>query len=356
MKITTVRSWQERVELTRPYTIAFRSVSAVDLFFVEIASDSGKVGLGSASPAEEVTGESAAACAAALADEELSWLIGEDPRHLGRLCRILRRRLAAAPAARAAVDMALYDLFARALGVPLVDLLGRCHDKLPTSVTIGIKSTEQALTEADEYLARGFRCLKVKIGRSLDEDVERLHQLRERVGSGVQIRVDANQGYTLEETRQLFARTERLDLELIEQPLPAATLAELSALPESVRERVAADESLCRQKDALALAGTPAVCGIFNIKLMKCGGITSALAIAAIADSAGRELMWGCMDESAVSITAALQAAYASPATRYLDLDGSLDLARDPARGGFVLADGMLRLSEAPGLGVELAE
>ena len=174
MKIAKVRSWRESVELTRPYTIAFRSVSAVDLFFVEIASDGGPVGLGSASPAEEVTGESAEACAAALAEDGLSWLRGQDPRHLGRLCRTVRQRLPGTPAARAAVDMALHDLFARALGVPLVDLLGRCHEALATSVTVGIKSTEEALAEADEYLARGFRCLKVKIGLPTEEDVERL--------------------------------------------------------------------------------------------------------------------------------------------------------------------------------------
>jgi L-alanine-DL-glutamate epimerase-like enolase superfamily enzyme len=94
-------------------------------------------------------------------------------------------------------------------------------------------------------------------------------------------------------------------------------------------------------------------CGIFNIKLMKCGGVRPALRIATIAEIAGIELMWGCMDESIISISAALHAALASPATRYLDLDGSLDLARDVVSGGFVLQDGFLSTSDAPGLGVK---
>ncbi len=93
-------------------------------------------------------------------------------------------------------------------------------------------------------------------------------------------------------------------------------------------------------------------CGIFNIKLMKCGGIAPARRIAAIAESAGVRLMWGCMDESRISIAAALHAALSSPATRYLDLDGSLDLARDVVRGGFLLEDGVMRMTGAPGLGV----
>ena len=87
---------------------------------------------------------------------------------------------------------------------------------------------------------------------------------------------------------------------------------------------------------------------------MKCGGIHAARRIAAIAGTAGVELMWGCMDESVVSISAALHAAFSSPATRYLDLDGSLDLARDVADGGFHLEDGVMRTLDAPGLGVTL--
>ena len=105
----------------------------------------------------------------------------------------------------------------------------------------------------------------------------------------------------------------------------------------------------------LALARPDAACGIYNIKLMKCGGIGPARDIATVADLAGIDLMWGCMDESVISIAAALHAAFACPATRYLDLDGSFDLANDVATGGFALDDGCLTTVDAPGLGVELA-
>ena len=124
--------------------------------------------------------------------------------------------------------------------------------------------------------------------------------------------------------------------------------------PRRSRGRLAADETLIDASDALALVQPPRACGIFNIKLMKCGGVHAAQRIAAIAETAGVDLMWGCMDESVVSISAALHAAFSSPATRYLDLDGSLDLARDVADGGFILEDGVMRTLDAPGLGVTL--
>jgi L-alanine-DL-glutamate epimerase-like enolase superfamily enzyme len=354
MKIETIQTWKETIELTRPYAISSRSMSAVDLFFVRIQTDSGHAGVGSGSPAEEVTGESPESTEVALGEMADGFLMGADPRHLGTLCRRLRAELGATPAAHAALDMALHDLFCRIVDVPLVDLLGRSHTSLPTSITIGIKSVEESLAEADEYLALGFRSLKVKVGRSIDGEIEMLHRLRERVGQNIEIRVDANQGYDLKETNQLWQQQEALRLELIEQPLPAETLIVLRSLPQDLRQLVAADESLHGAADAATLAHPPAVCGILNIKLMKCGGVSPALAIGQVAEATGLELMWGCMDESVISISAALHAAFACPRTRYLDLDGSLDLAKDPAQGGFTLEDGELRTLDKPGLGVTL--
>lgn len=355
MKISGITSWGEAVPLTHPYEISSMRIDAVDLFFVRISTDEGIEGVGSASPSEDVTGEFPAACRTALSVKQLGWLGGRDPRDLDELALELKHSHQATPAARAAVDMALHDLVARSEGVPLVDLLGRCHEVLPTSVTIGISSVEETLAEAEGFLSHGFRCLKVKTGRVFDEDVERLTRLREVVGPEVFIRIDANEGCTVEEARNLGVVANDLDLELIEQPLPAALDSELRSLPSSVRRIVAADESLHGEESARDLAEEPLACGIFNIKLMKCGGIRPALAIAEIARSASIDLMWGCNDESAVSIAAALHAAYACPNTKFLDLDGSFDLARDPAKGGFVIEDGCLRLLDKPGLGVDLS-
>ncbi len=354
MKITQVRSWRQAVPLTRPYTIAYKTTDTVDLLFVEVVASDGSTGLGSASPAPYVTGESIEACTSALDPTALAWLVGQNPKHLGALTRAAAEKLASTPAAHAAIDMALYDLFGCQAGVPVVDLLGRCHQSLPTSITIGIQSVEETLADANEYLERGFRNLKVKIGNDLDGDGERLARLRDAVGPDVKIRVDANQGYTVADAEHLGPLLERLDLEFFEQPLAADDRAGMRALPASLRQLVAADESLHTAADALDLARPDAACGIYNIKLMKCGGIRPALDIATVADLAGIELMWGCMDESVISIAAALHAAFACPATRYIDLDGSFDLARDVAMGGFALQDGIMTTLDQPGLGVSL--
>jgi L-alanine-DL-glutamate epimerase-like enolase superfamily enzyme len=223
-------------------------------------------------------------------------------------------------------------------------------------VTLGIAPVEPTLEAARRHLAAGFRCLKVKIGLDPAADLRRLVALRRLVGPEIILRVDANQGYDLPALRRLGRRLSDLDLELVEQPLATTQRDTLRTLDPALRGRIALDEDLVSERDALDLATREPLCGIFNIKLMKCGGIAPAMAIARLAASRNLELMWGCMDESRLGIAAALHAASASPATRYLDLDGSFDLTRDPARGGFELVDGRLHLLDRPGLGVDLEE
>jgi L-alanine-DL-glutamate epimerase-like enolase superfamily enzyme len=353
MRIERVELELLDVPLVRPYAIAFHSTDAVQIARVRIVGEGGLAGHGAATPAEEVTGETFDACVAALAARER--LAGRDTDELPALLDEIARTTKAAPAARAALDMALHDLWAKARGRPLVEILGRAHRSLATSITIGIKPLDETLAEAEEYLARGFHALKVKIGETFDADVERLVRLREAVGEAVAIRADANVGYPPATIERFFSATSRARLEFLEQPASREHDAELRNLPESIRRRLAADESLHDEADALELARAPQPFGIWNIKLMKCGGIAPALRIARIAQENGIELLGGCMDESVVGISAALHAAYACAATRTLDLDGSFDLARDPARGGFALLDGRLDTLDAAGLGVELS-
>jgi len=354
VKLEALEAWTEHIPLTRPYTIAYESVDATQLLFVRARSGR-HVGLGCASPLVEVTGESIAAATAALSEASLAEFRGarldEFAPLLARIASAHRRT----PAARAALDMALHDLRARIAGVALVEQLGRVHEALPTSITIGIKdSVAEVLAEAEEYVARGFRLIKLKTGRELSQDIERVRRLRERFGASIRLRIDANQGLTPGELGRQFAAADEYDVEFVEQPLPPALDAQLAALPAAMRARLALDESLLDERDALRLVQPAPPCAIFNVKLMKCGGIAPALEIARIAEHAGVALMWGCSDESRIGIAAALHAAFACRATRYLDLDGHLDLARDPARGGFSIEAGVMRLTNEPGLGVEL--
>lgn len=350
MKITAVEVEHRRLPLTKPYTISRETVCDVELSIVKIRAG-GLAGSGCASPAVEVTGESPADSRAAL-EGAADLLLGRDARALGTLARLVEQRFPAAPAARAACDMALWDLLGQHLGVPVVELLGRAQLELPTSVTIGIQPTEGALDAAREYLSQGFRALKVKLGHDVDEEVDRLRQLRALVGPRITLRTDPNAGYDAATLRRFLAATRGLDLEFCEQPLPREADAALASFTAAERARFAADESVLDLADAGRLLEEPRRYGIYNLKLMKCGGISPARRMAHLAEGAGISLMWGCNDESRISIAAALHGALASPATRYLDLDGSFDLASDVVAGGFELVDGRLRPGEGAGLGL----
>ncbi len=353
MKIKSVETWTEAFKLTVPYTIAFATIDAVENIFVRIEAENGLFGLGSASPSGKVTGESYEACRQALAENLEALVIGRDVRHLAGINREMNSKMINTPAARAAVDIALHDLLGQVCGIPVVDLLGRCHTSMPTSVTIGIMPPIDAVASAKEHIANGFKVLKVKTGKNPEEDIEVLRKVREEVGAGIRIRTDANQGYSLEQTRLFLETVKSLDIELVEQPLKADEISAMLELPGDLRKSCMADESLHSPTDALKLAAQPQPFGSYNIKLMKAGGIAPAVQISRIAELAGLDLMWGCNDESIVSITAALHAAFASPATRYIDLDGSLDLERDLVSGGFHLQEGVMTTIDKPGLGFE---
>lgn len=356
MEITRVITWKENLDLTKPYEIAYRRIDHVENVFLYLELENGMAGIGAGSPAEFVTGETVTDSIDALEDYAQDLLLGQDIRHFQAFLRQSNEKMAPYPAARAAFDIALHDAFSRHLGVPLVNFLGRAHHGLPTSITIGILSLEDTLAEAREHVDYGFRIIKLKTGKSIEEDIETLTRMRETVGPDITIRIDANQGYSGRDLRRFALATEELNVEFYEQPLPPRHLEEMQALPEALRRRCAADEDLHGPGDAIRMAAPPQPYGIYNIKLMKCGGIQPAMQIARVAEQSHIELMWGCNDESIVSITAALHAALASPATRYLDLDGSFDLARDVVEGGFELRDGYLYPGNGPGLGVQLLE
>jgi len=353
MKIQRINVSKENLLLTRPYTIAFKTVDAVENGIIEIIADNGLRGYGSFNPSYQVVGEHLEDALALLSEENLSTLIGKELDDIHALCAVVQLTFRRSPTARTGLEIALYDLFAQIQGVPLVRLLGQKILSMPTSITIGIKSVAETVEEAREYIGRGFRILKVKLGISLEEDLERLMRLREVFGYSIGIIIDANQGYDAGQLARFTAQTAELNIGLIEQPLKVGQENEMRKLPAEIRRLVAADESCVTPEDSLQLAAAPAACGFFNIKLMKCGGISQAQKIAGTASMHSIDLMWGCNDESIISITAALHTAFSFSHTKFIDLDGSLDLARDVVGGGFILRDGLMSISDEPGLGLE---
>lgn len=354
-KITKVKAWREDLQLSKPYTIAYKTISHIENVFVYIEIGEGLYGMGAGCPAAFVTGETVENAIGFLQQKLEVLLLGKDIRHFYAIMQAIAVPALATPAARAAIDIALYDVWTKWLRVPLVHYLGQQHRSLPTSITIGILSLEETLAEAIAHVGNGFKIIKLKVGKTVEEDIETVAKLREQIGKKILLRVDANQGYSVQDVEHFVAQTIDYNVEFIEQALPPQQLEQMLQLSSPIRQQSAADEDLIRPHDALKMAQLPQPYGIYNIKLMKCGGVYPALQIADIARLGGIDLMWGCNDESIVSITAALHAALACPHTKYLDLDGSFDLAKDVVTGGFILENGCLRVDENKvGLGVEL--
>jgi L-Ala-D/L-Glu epimerase len=352
MKIKSIHVYKKNLALTRPYTIAFRTISDVEAVFVEVKLTNGVIGLGSANPAMEVVGEDAQMAFDRLQSVGIQQFVGRNIGEIFSMLHEVERLFPHAPGTLAAMDIALHDAFCQYLGVSVAGFYGQKVDKLPTSVTIGIKGVADTLAEAQEYFEKKFKVLKVKLGNNFDEDIERLVTLRERFGKKMAIRVDANQGYSLDEVVKFFNITKKLNIELVEQPTLVGTEGGVQNLPANIRQRLAADESLTDLNAAFQLAAHKTF-GIFNIKLMKCGGIAAAWEIANVAKAAEIDLFWGCNDESIVGITAALHVAFAAQNTKYIDLDGSLDLAEDVVKSGFILKNGIMSLPKGKGLGLK---
>jgi L-alanine-DL-glutamate epimerase-like enolase superfamily enzyme len=245
-------------------------------------------------------------------------------------------------AAKCAIDIALHDLAGKRLGLPVRDLVGVPGDIPPTDFTLGID--EPAVVAERARRAADFPALKIKVGGP--SDIETLEAVR-AVFAGP-IRVDANTGWTPDGALALLPALERLGVELIEQPFPARRLDQLRDLQARSPLPIVADESAVTVDDLDALVGV--VDGV-NVKLAKCGGIGPARRMLERARALGFRTFLGCMEETSIGIAAS---AVVSPLAEWVDLDGCLLLADDPATGLELGSDKRWRLADRPGLGLDL--
>jgi len=353
MTITQIKAFPFEFRLKQAYAIAYDTLEKAPNVLVKIDTDAGITGWGNAAPDFYVTGETLETVVHSVRDIFAPALLGTDPLRIPWVAWRLDQLLVGNSAAKAAINIALYDILGKRAGLPLYQLLGYYRDKMITSVTIGICGLEETVTEAKEIVGRGFKALKVKCGRDWREDIERVKAVRAAVGREIEIRLDANQGYDVNTALKVIQALEREDIEFLEQPTKAEHLHSLKEVTGRSPIPIMADETALSFGDSFRIAANE-YADMINVKLMKTGGITGAVKTNAVAEAGGLEVMVGCTDESVVSIAAGLHLALSLKNVLYGDLDGSMDVEQDVATGGFTIQAGYLIPLDRPGLGVEV--
>lgn len=324
-----------RLDLEVPFAIA-RGTTAAHGICVARVEQSGVVGLGEASPSAYYGDSPALAREAIEGARELAG----GPGVIRGVSDEIKRRFPRSPSGRAAVEAALYDLAGKQAGLPVYRLLGLGGLTPPeTSFTVGVEDVALARSRLDAL--RAYPVLKVKVGFGAEEDLLRL--LSEETDA--RLRVDANEGWQVDEAVRKIRDWRHYSIELFEQPLPKNDREGYRKLREATDALIFVDEGVVSAEDVPGWAGL--VDGV-NIKLMKCGGIGPALETIAVARACGLKVMLGCMVESSLGITAA---AHLSGLADYCDLDGNLLITNEPFRG-VRARGGVIRLSDLPGLGV----
>ncbi len=256
------------------------------------------------------------------------------------------------PSAKAALDFAFFDLYGKEVSKPVYKLLGGYRENIETDITIGIMEPEEQAKRALKFVSQGFHSLKIKLGINPEKDIERIRAIRDAIGYDTVIRVDANQGWDVDEAIYVINKLADYEVELVEQPIRWDDIKGLKRIKKESSLPIAADETVKTSADALRVIEADAV-DIINIKLMKSRGIWGALKIASISEAAGIKNMIGCMGESRIGITAGVHAALGIRNIQIYDLDSDLLLKEDVViEGGATIEKGIRKANSSPGFGI----
>lgn len=357
MRIVSVSAWPWTLPLVSPFVIAARTATEARNVRIEIRTEDGRIGLGASAPVGYVTGESVASVLDALHTVGPEF-VGLPVDRLGPLLSHANAALAESPAARAGLEIALYDVWAKARHLPLWQHFGGSLDRVTTDVTIPIVPPAEASALAAAAWADGFRSLKIKVGdpSGPDADLARIEAVIKAVPD-VRLRIDANQAFA-PDAAVLFALTlEKMNaaIDLLEQPVAAGDMAGLKYVRTHTSLPVFADEAARTAAEVLALLKADAVDGV-NVKLMK-SGMTGALQIITLTRAFGKKLMLGCMLETGIGIAAAAQIAAGTGAFDFLDLDSHRLLQPVPGLVcGYEVRGEELTLGSSVGWGTILPE
>jgi o-succinylbenzoate synthase len=352
MTITHTEIYKYTIPMV-PFTIATGTMQNAQNLFIRIHTDEGITGVGECSAFPMIAGETQATCFEMAKDFAALWKNKPAGQMVDRLAE-LDLFTAGNHTAKSAFDLALYDIAAKTAGKPLYQYLGGQKKLIESDLTIGLDTPEKMAETAVQFKQKKVKIIKVKLGKQVKDDIERIRQIRMAVGNEIQLRIDANQGWSYDEALAALTALAEFDIQFCEQPMRVwdderlPELCRLSAIP------VMADESVFTHHDAARIIRNKA-CAYINIKFAKSGGIYGAGLINKVAEENNIPCMMGGMLESRVALTAKVHFAMAHDNIKFYDLDTCLlGHLTDPVTGGVTYSGMQLQLTDAPGIGADV--
>ena len=354
MKITAIDVGVIVVPLKGTYATAHGSLGVQRSVMARIRTDEGLAGWGNVDPTPGYSEMGVEEVVSAVKETLGPALLGSDPLNVAGALGRMDAQCPASNEAKALLEMALFDLKGKALGVPVWSLLGgKLRDEVTLNAWVGAVPPEQAAAEAEEWCLRGFRSAKIKLGGNFREDLDRVAAVRGAVGPEMSLRVDANEGLDVEQAIRLARALSPYAISLFEQPVPRGDLHGLARIRRESRIPIMADESVRDARSVLEIIRLEAA-DLIKVKVMKQGGILRTLQLVSIAQAAGLGVILGHGFGLWVSTLAELHVAAASPGILDgCEAVGPLKMAGEVVKNPPDMGRGSVQVLDVPGLGVE---
>lgn len=360
MKSTAIRyatAFSLKIPLIKPMLMAGVHITHAETFIVRLETHQGIVGWGENTAAPSHGGQTLEQMEYAFHQDIHTLLIGQDSRCLAGITNLIAQKFPTGSGAVAAIDMALYDLLGKELGVDSCTLMGgRQRDEIPPLWLIGTKSVEADIAETEKCLALGYRFFKLKLGvKSVEEDIQSLVGMRKILGPEIQICADANMGYSTEQAVTFLQGCRDANVAFLEQPLAKENIAGLKHICDLKLAPIGLDESITSSADMIK-AKEYGVSGV-SLKTLKLGGISGVIRSAAVCNAMELQInLAGKIAETSIASAAVLQLSAALNGVNWGVSPSHLYLAEDIVDKPTQPVNGMYSIPNAPGLGIEVNE
>lgn len=357
MKIKKIEIFAVEFPLVKPFIVSYATYPTMPSIIVKLTTEDGSIGWGESVPDEHVTGETFESTFNVLKHTLAPAMIHENPMNFEKIHEKMDRIVKDVPSAKAAIDMACFDVVGKKLGVPVYQLIGgRFHKKFPITHVLSIDEPDKMADEAEEKVKEGYRSFKMKVGTEIEKDVARIQAVRQRVGEQIAIRVDVNQGWVNRSNAlKALRHLEALGIDWVEQPVIADDIDAMAEIKTRTSIPLMIDEGLRNAWNMREIIAKKAADKV-NIKLMKCGGIYPAVKLAAMAEMAGIECQIGSMLESSIGSAAGFHVAFSKKIIKSVELTGPLKFKTDVGDLKESYKIPYIELNEKAGLGVTVDE